>query len=288
MQRPVAEETEAALVPMKVGGADRSYRLRTTPMRDENGRLLGAVTLLEDITALREVDRIKSDFISIASGKLRTPLQSLQLALHTLAGQYAGELNDQQLDLLMDARRNAEQLDDLMEDLLQLAEIDSGAHKMSFEACRPIDLVREAILQHAALADSRHIKLEHTVAPDLPSISADRQAVKRIFDNLLSNAVRHTHRDGQVTISAEERENNVVFSVRDTGEGIAEEYLPNIFSRFVHVHGKPGGGTGLGLALVKRLVEAQGGQVAVSSVVGSGTVFTFTLPLGGSTMGARV
>jgi NtrC-family two-component system sensor histidine kinase KinB len=288
MQRPVADENEAALVPVKVGGADRSYRLRTTPMRDENGRLLGAVSLLEDITAIREVDRIKTDFISIASGKLRAPLQSLELALHTLAGHYAGELSEQQLDLLMDARRSAEQLDDLMGDLLQLAEIDSGAHKMSFEAYRPIDLVREAILQHAALADSRHIKLEHTVAPDLPYITADRQAVKRIFDNLLSNALRHTNRDGQVTISAEERENNVVFSVRDTGEGIPEEYLPNIFSRFVHAHGKPGGGTGLGLALVKRLVEAEGGQVAVSSVVGSGTVFTFTLPSGGSTMSARV
>jgi signal transduction histidine kinase len=91
-----------------------------------------------------------------------------------------------------------------------------------------------------------------------------------------------------VTISAEERENNVIFSVRDTGEGIPEEYLANIFSRFVHAHGKPGGGTGLGLALVKRLVEAEGGQVAVSSVVGSGTVFTFTLPSASSTMSARV
>ena len=287
MQRPVAEENEAALVPVKVGGADRSYRMRTTPMRDEDGRLLGAVTLLEDITAIREVDRIKTEFISIASGKLRAPLQSLQLALHTLAGQYAGELSDQQFELLSGARRDAEQLDDLMADLLQLTEIDSGAHRMALEPCRPVDLVRQAVSHHSALAESRHIKLEHTVAPDLSLVMADQAAVKRIFDNLLSNALRHTDRNGEVTISAEERKNDILFSVRDTGEGIPEAYLPNIFSRFVDVRGKPGGGTGLGLALVKRLVEAQGGQVAVTSVVGSGSTFTFTLPVAGSTMGTR-
>jgi NtrC-family two-component system sensor histidine kinase KinB len=286
MQRPVAGEDEAALVPMKVGGADRSYRLRTTPMRDADGRLLGAVTLLEDITAIREVDRIKTEFISIASSKLRAPLQSLEMALHTLSGQYAGELNEKQLELLTGARRDAEQLDDLMNDLLQLAEMESGARKITLEVIRPIDLVRPALEQHAALAESRHIKLECSVWPDLAHVTADRQAVKRIFDNLLSNALRHTDRGGQVTISAEERENTVMFSVRDTGEGIPADFLPNIFSRFAHVQGKSSGGTGLGLALVKRLVEAQGGRVAVSSVGGEGSTFTFTLPVAGSTMAA--
>ncbi len=283
MQRPVADESEAALVPAKVGGADRSYRLRTTPMRDEKGQLLGAVTLLEDITALREVDRIKTEFISIASEKLRAPLEALELALHSLAGQYAGELSDSQMDLVMDARRQAEQLDDLMKDLLQLAEIESGQRKVMPEVCRPIDLIREALLHHAASADSRHIRLEHTASPDLPRVKADRTFVKRIFDNLLSNALRHTDRDGQVVVSAEERENRIVFSVRDTGEGIPEEYLPKIFSRFVHAPSQTGGGTGLGLSLVKRLVEAQGGQVAVTSVVGSGSTFIFTLPLASAT-----
>jgi signal transduction histidine kinase len=230
---------------------------------------------------MTEVDRLKTEFISIASGKLREPLKSLQLALHALVGGYAGELDENQMDMLLDARRNAEQLDEIMSDLLELTEIESGARTLSRERLRPIDLAREAVERSQSYAESRHVKLANNVWPDLPWVFADRQAVKRIFDNLLSNAIRHTGRDGQVTIEATERADRVLFSVRDTGEGIPEEYLPNIFSRFSRVGGQTGGGTGLGLALVKRLVEVQGGQIAVESRLGEGTIFTFSLLPGG-------
>jgi PAS domain S-box-containing protein len=281
MQRPVAAEGEAALVPIKVGGAEKSFRLRTTPMRDEDGRLLGAVTVLEDITAITEVDKIKTDFISVASGKLREPLHSLQLALHTVVEGYTGELNEQQITMLLSARENAEQLEEIMADLLELAEMESGARRLSPERLRPIDLARSAIERFQPYAESKRVKLENKVWPDLAWVYADRQAVKRILDNLLSNAIRHTGRDGTVSIEAQERADRVFFSVSDTGEGIAEQYLPNIFGRFVKIDDRSAGGTGLGLALVKRLVEAQGGQVLVESRVGEGSTFTFTLPPGG-------
>jgi PAS domain S-box-containing protein len=281
MQQPVATEGQAALVPIKVGEEERSFRLRTTPMRDSDGRLVGAVTVLEDITAITEVDKLKTEFISLASGKLREPLKSLLLALHALTEGYAGELSEEQRDILLSARRDGEQLEDIMNDLMELTEIESGARRLSSERLRPVDLARSAVERFRSYAESRHVKLANNVWPDLPWVFADRQAVKRIFDNLLSNAIRHTGRDGQVTIDASERADRVFFSVRDTGEGIPEEYLPNIFSRFSKVGSQPGGGTGLGLALVKRLVEAQGGQVGVESRVGEGTTFTFTLLPGG-------
>ena len=145
MQRPVAVEDEAALLPVKIGAAEQSYRLRTTPMRDEEGRLIGAVTVLEDITAIREVDRVKTEFISVASGKLHEPLHSLQLALHAVVSGYTGELNDQQMEMLVDARHAAEQLEEIMNDLLELAEIESGTRRISTERMRPIDLARAAI-----------------------------------------------------------------------------------------------------------------------------------------------
>ena len=277
MQRPVAAEGEAALVPFKVGGAERSYRLRTTPMRDSEGRLLGAVSVLEDVTSIRELDRLKTEFVSVASNKLRTPLHSLQMALHTLIEGYTGDLSEKQQELLLSARQDSEQLEELMRDLLELAEIESGTRHLSAEPVKPVELVRSAIEQHRASAESKHIRLEHTLSPDLPRVVADRRAVRRIFDNLLSNAIRHTERDGQVTISASERDSRVIFSVEDTGIGIPEEYLPTLFGRFVHIKGAASGGTGLGLALVKRLVETQGGQVGVKSRVGEGTTFTFTL-----------
>jgi signal transduction histidine kinase len=123
------------------------------------------------------------------------------------------------------------------------------------------------------------VELEVQVWPDLPRVIADKEAVRRILDNLLSNAIRHTGHNGRVSLSAAERSGKIFIAVRDTGEGIPQEYLPTLFGRFVQVGGKPGGGTGLGLALVKRLVEAQGGQISVESRVGEGSAFTFTLPV---------
>jgi two-component system, NtrC family, sensor histidine kinase KinB len=280
MQRPVAADGEAAMVPIRLDGAQRNFRVRATPMRDGEGRLLGAVILLEDITAITEVDKLKTEFISVASSKLREPLRSLQLALHAVIEGAAGEMNSQQRSLLEDARENAGQLDELMRDLLELAEIESGALRLATERLRPVDLGRDAFEKFQFAAESKHIKLENNVWPDLSWVIADRKAVGRIFQNLLSNALRHTQRDGQVTIEASERVGRVLFSVRDTGEGIAAESLPGLFSRFSQVRGKPGG-AGLGLALVKRLVEVQGGQVSVESREGEGSTFTFSLPAGG-------
>ncbi|HYV03863.1 MAG TPA: ATP-binding protein, partial [Blastocatellia bacterium] len=145
---------------------------------------------------------------------------------------------------------------------------------------RPVELARESLERFQFAAESRRIKLENNVWPDLPWVIADRKAVGRIIQNLLSNAIRHTPRDGRIVIDATERVGRVLFSVRDTGEGIAEAQLPVLFRRFVRVGGKSGG-AGLGLALVKRLVEAQGGQVSVESRAGEGSTFTFSLPVGG-------
>ncbi len=280
MQRPVAAEGEAATVPIKLGGAERDFRLRATPMRDGEGRLLGAVTLLEDITAITEVDKLKTEFISVASSKLREPLHSLRLALHAVIGGSVGELNDKQREMLDSAHENAGKLDDLIAELLELAEIDSGARRLALERLRPVDLTRDAIERFRAAAESKQIKLENKVWPDLSWIVGDRRAIISILDNLISNAIRHTDRGGQVTIEASEHVGRVLFSVKDTGDGIPEESLPTIFSRFNRVGDKPGG-TGLGLALVKRLVEAQGGQVSVESRVGEGSTFSFALVTGG-------
>jgi signal transduction histidine kinase len=279
LQKPVAAEGEAAIVPIKVGNEQKSFRLRTTPMRDTDGRLLGAVTVLEDITSIREVDRIKTDFISVASSKMREPLHALQMSLYSLTEKFTDEFDSDQLDLLYSARADAEQLDELMNDLLQLAEIESGARTLSPTPLRPVDSVRAVLEKFNAAAESKHIKLENSISPDCARIKADSKAIKQILGNLLSNAIRHTPRDGKILISAEERGKQVIFSVSDTGEGIPEHYLPNIFGRFVHVENSGSGGTGLGLAIVKRLVEVEGGQVGVVSRVGEGTTFTFSLPM---------
>src|SRR5262249_10250008 len=173
--------------------------------------------------------------------------------------------------MLLEARRNAEQLDDIMSDLLELSEIESGTRKLFTERLRPAEIVRAAVERFQSAADARHIRLINKVWADVAWVIADRQAMQRIFDNLLTNAIRHTGRDGEVIIEAEDRADRVVFRVSDTGDGIPEEQLPNLFNRFVQMNSQTSGGTGMGLAIVKRLVEAQGGQISVESRVGEGT-----------------
>lgn len=278
MQRPVADEEEGAIMPLRVGDADRSFRLRATPLRDQDGRLYGAVTVLEDVTALREVDRFKNNFIQIASRKLRGPLHSLRMALYAVNHGQAEPLQPRQKEFLYDAEETADQLDSLIADLLELAEVDSGARKLEHERMRPITLSREAFNRHAPAAQAKRIKMEHKTYPDLSAVMADRRAVRSIFDNLLANALEFTPEDGSIAIGAWEKENFVVFYVTDTGPGIHPDRLPRIFSRFASER-SDGTGTGLGLALVRRLVEAQGGQVSAESKVREGSTFSFTLPL---------
>ena len=284
MQRASSTEGEAALLPMRIGKAQRSYRLRTTPMRDSEGKLLGAVAVLEDVTELQEVDRFKTRFLSIASQKLRDPLQRLRMSLYAMAQGYAGEMRPLQRDLVKGAEEEAEQLDDLMADLIEVGELETGRRKMKLERLRPIDVLRDAINRHRDEARAKKIDLELSAYADLGHVEADRRAMRSILDNLVSNALRYTQEGGAIVLSATEIKDGVQFFVRDNGRGIEAERLPTIFGRFSGgsgqgASGQGGGGTGLGLALVRRLIESMSGQVSVESKLGSGTTFSFTLPV---------
>lgn len=275
LQRTVGGEGETAMAPIRIGEAQRNYRLRTTPMRDNEGHLLGAVSVLEDVTELEALDRFKTRFLAVASQKLRDPLEKLRVAMHALAQGYAGELRPLQADVVEGAQGEAEHLDDLMADLFAVAELDSNRRALKLERLRPIDLLREAQANIRQAAAECGLTVEIEAYADLQRVEADRRAVRSVFENLLSNAARNTAHGGYIRLRAMESKSTVQFSVSDTGAGIAPERLNMIFGRF---NSGSTEGTGLGLALVRRLVESQGGQISVDSRVGAGTTFTFTLP----------
>jgi signal transduction histidine kinase len=278
MQRTTGTaEGEPALLPMSIGKAERSYRLRTTPMRDSEGRLLGAVTLLEDVTEIAQVDRFKSRFLSVASQKLREPLRRMRLSLYALIQGHAGELRPLQMELATSAAHEAEHLDDLMLDLIEVAELETGRRQLRIEKIRPFDALRDAVVRCRDAAHDKNIDIELLAFEDISYVQADRRALRTILDNLLANALRYTPDGGHIRVGAAEQQERVQFFVHDDGRGIEAERLPTIFGRFT---GDPAsGGSGLGLALVRRLVESQGGQVSVESRLGAGTTFRFTLPL---------
>ncbi|MGA2909496.1 MAG: ATP-binding protein [Terracidiphilus sp.] len=276
MQKAVAAEGESSMLPMRIGDQARSYRLRTTPMRDSEGRLLGAVTTLEDVTSLRDTDRFKTQFIAVASRKLRDPLLQLRRGLYALAQGFSGEMTPLQTELVAQASKEAETLDDLMADLIGVAELDTGKRELKPERLRPLQVLNEARDRFCEEAARKHIRVDVSAYADLAVIEADRRAMRSILDNLLSNALRYTPEDGEILLAAEEIKSFVQFSVRDTGRGIEAERLSSIFDRFNTFSEQ---GTGLGLSLVRRLVESLGGQIAVESRLGHGATFRFTIPV---------
>ena len=276
-QRPVAGEGMSSVLPLAVDGSERAFRLRTTPMRDNGHRLLGAVTILEDITHLREIDRIKSDFIATASHELRTPLTSVQMGVHLLLEGTLGELNEGQNEVLQACRQDCERLDKLMRDLLDLSRIEAGESQPQLALVRARDLIVSVAEELRPQVETNGLELRIELSLDGQYLDVDRIQIERVITNLVSNAIRHT-KHGQIKISAEQRDSHIAVSVSDTGSGIPADYLPHIFDKFVQVPDAPTGGAGLGLTISKSIVESHGGQISVQSQSGRGTTFTFTLP----------
>ena len=174
------------------------------------------------------------------------------------------------------AEEDAERLNDLMSDLIEVSEIDTGRREIRMDRFRPIDILRDACSRARDEVRAKNIDVQIQAFADLSYVNGDRRALRSIMDNLMSNAVRYTPENGTILLQAKEQKDKVQFSVRDSGRGIEAERLPNIFGRFNAAHDQ---GTGLGLALVRRLVELLGGQVSVESRLGHGATFTFTLPV---------
>jgi PAS domain S-box-containing protein len=278
-QVPAASEDAAAVLPWAVDGARRAFRIRSTPMKDADGRLVGVVTLLEDVTHLSEVSRLKSEFIAAASHELRTPLTSVQMGIHLLLEGTAGTLDDRQQEILEVCREDTARLDRLMRELLDLSKIESGAITPQLVPTRPATLLADAVNPLRLQVEARGIRVDVDAPPDLPLVAVDPHQIERVIANLVTNAMRATAAGGAITVAAARRGDEVAISVTDTGSGIPRDYLPRIFEPFVQVPHAAGGGAGLGLTISRRIVEGHGGHITVQSEPEHGSTFMFTVRL---------
>jgi len=276
--RTAASESGAVL-PWAQDGSRRAFSIRSTPMRDADGRLSGAVTLLEDITHLSEISRLKSEFIAAASHELRTPLTSVQMGIHLLLEDSSAPLTDRQQEILQVCREDTARLDRLMRELLDLSKIESGSTALERVVVRPSVLIGDVVDALRLQIESRGVHIDVDVPPDLPPVLVDRGQVERVITNLVTNGSRATASGGRISVAASPRGREVAVSVADTGVGIPRDYLARIFEPFVRVPEAPGGGAGLGLTISRRIIEAHGGQLSVQSEPGTGSTFTFTIPI---------
>ena len=251
------------------------------------------------MTDKQDIERMKAHFISMITHELRSPLNSINGYLDLALEGIAGELNQQQREFVQRARAGSEHLYALIEDLLLISRADAGQLRLNRDLIHVPEIVANAIEELELIAKDNEISIKVEIASDFPQIYADAVRIQQVLRNLLNNALRFTPPDGCVTISARvnnhpietaaaesiepnEVQQQIEVQIRDTGYGIAPEYQERIFDRFYQIPIENAGrvsGQGLGLTIVKLIVELHGGRVSVESMPSVGSTFKFTLPL---------
>jgi two-component system, NtrC family, sensor histidine kinase KinB len=257
---------------------DRYFLPRATPVYESRGVIVGATVFLQDVTRLRRFEELKNDVVATIAHEFRTPLTSLRMAVHLCTEQVAGPLTEKQAELLHAAREDCDRLQTMVDDLLDMSRIESGRVEL-YPLPTPVGmLAQSAVEKGKAEAEAKGIRLSADIPIPELRVLADHERVGHIFSNLINNALRHTPREGSVTLGASVTNGMVRFTVTDTGTGIAKEHHERLFEKFFQVPADGPKGTGLGLYIAREIVRAHGGDIGVESETGQGSTFWFTLP----------
>jgi signal transduction histidine kinase len=263
-----------------VAGGDFTHRLSIWPTRrDEFGRL--AMSFSTMARQLAELDKLKAEFVSVASHELKTPVNVLVGYLQLLQDGTYGHLTDRQLEICRTLEAQCHAIGRLVSQLLDVSRFEAGGGRLDPRAFPLGDFLDELEGSFRVLAMQRGVEFTMARGPlPLPQVAWDSDRISEVLGNLLSNAFKYTPRGGHVWLSVNIDGDRIQMSVRDTGPGIAEAQLPRIFEKFYRVDGQPASdGTGLGLAIAKTILEAHRGTISVESTQGVGTMFCVTLPI---------
>jgi signal transduction histidine kinase len=272
----------ARSVSLRVGREDRHYLPRILAIGDKLTEFSGAAIILQDVTKFRLMDDAKSNLVGTVSHELKTPLTSLRMALYLLLEQNLSALSHQQKELLEDARTDADRLLRILDTLLDLTRLESGASPLERSEVGVSALMRGVAGEAHPFVDSAGQRLAVVIAPELNGavLNVDEARIRHVFMNLLTNASKYTPRGGFITLSAAPEESGFIrFSVRDRGPGIPTDSIGRIFERFYRApNQETRAGAGLGLAIAREIVVAHGGSIACTSAEGEGSEFYFVLP----------
>ena len=257
------------------------YVARCRPFRDRIGRNLGVIAVLNDITYLTEINQLKTDFVSMVSHEIKNPMSSVLAQIKVVQDELAGSVTPKQKDILGRVSEKIYGLINLSSELLNLAQKEAGLATLERTQCDISAILKEQVDFHYPKARAKGIQLELDQLPDLPPVFANKQNMEEVFSNLITNAITYTSGKGKITVSARPENLYLCISVSDTGMGIEKEDLDRIFDRFYRVKNEKTRyiiGTGLGLPIVKGIVEAHNGMIRVESKPDSGSTFSVYIP----------
>lgn len=275
------KQEQVSYLQFDANGRHVYFRPKLTRVFDTTGNLFGVLTILQDVTQFKELDRMKSDFIATLSHEFRTPLTSINMSIDILNQELLGPLNERQRELINSTKEDTQRLTKLARELLQLSKLESGRLQFKNEELDVRSVVEFTLKPLQIQFQEKHVALTTDIPDTLPVILADQQQLSWVLTNLVTNALKYTGTGGTVNIRVREQQDTLRFEISDTGVGIAPEDLDKIFDKFVQVKSAAAatpGSVGLGLAIAKEIVEAYGGRIWAESTPGKGSRFMFTLP----------
>ncbi len=281
LSTPIARIAES-VEQIRSGNLDARIEITT---HDEIGKVAGAVNelvekLKADIAEVKKLQKVRSEFLGNVSHELRTPIFAIQGFIETLLN---GAVDDPKVNrsFLEKTKANADRLNALLEDLINISQIESGEMKMSFRYFNVNEFLSIVVKDFQEMGDLRKVSVTGTFSTSGDAeVLGDRDRLRQVLNNLIDNAIKYSAPGGRVVVSSDEADGGVRISVADTGVGIAAEHLTRIFERFYRVdkdRSREVGGTGLGLAIVKHIIEAHSSSIEVKSEVGKGSTFSFLL-----------
>jgi PAS domain S-box-containing protein len=281
-----ADETSSpqAVKPVKIYSENKeSYfeketlRIVITPTGERTQRLVGHVILLRNVTAYKELDFAKTNFIATVSHEFKTPIASIRMSLQLLENEQTGPLNIEQKTLLESIGEDTARLLHITGELLDMTQLESGQIHLSLMPVKVAPILSQALNAVKNQADQKQVRLLAECPAELSGVMADEEKTAWVLTNLLTNAIRYSYENSDVYINAIQIKDKVHIIVRDHGHGIAPQYKDRIFDRYFRVPGATKEGTGLGLAISKEFMEAQGGTILLESELGKGSTFTMVL-----------
>jgi len=272
---------------LRLDASDGAHYLlpRAEPLYSEDSGIVGAAIVLQDVTRLWRFDEFKNDLVATVAHEFRTPLTSLRMAIHLCIEEAVGPLTEKQSELLHGARQDCERLQDIVDDLLDLARIQAGRAEVAPQPVTARALFDRALAAMHEQASNDGVRLVDALVEPSPTLLADPERVGLVLSNLIINALRHAPRGSDVELRAAQdpdNENEIRFTVRDHGAGVPREYQQRIFEKFFRVPGTRGEGVGLGLYISRSIVRAHGGEMGVETAPDGGAIFWFTLPKAGA------